>query len=169
MKYSLLLFFIVSYSQTPEIITLPEFYCGKGVIFDKSDHIPLDGYYYLKQFTPSIEQIKRSEKIMYQDYYTFYVRLFEKNGQNISSINKKYKLPKKVKNKFKKYYRQYAGYINKDRDTIVFIRLMNFSNQKQANKHFRSWDKFIDFGFGDWYEKNQTYRSINLNQNKIDY
>jgi len=151
-----------------EIITMPDFYCGKGAIFDKNALFPFKNSNYVEPITPTIEQVIISEKILDNYYYQYNIILNKRFNIDTTSINPKYQNPLKVKKKFYKYYRQYAGYIDTNKDTIIYIRLMNFSNKKQANKRFADWENFIDSGYGDWYEKNQSRFYINLSKKIIN-
>ncbi|GEO02524.1 hypothetical protein AAE02nite_01880 [Adhaeribacter aerolatus] len=59
-----------------------------------------------------------------------------------------------------KYKRQYIG-INKDTgDTLVFIRLMKNGFKEEC------FDKMVNIGFGEYYEKYQKIRTINLTSKK---
>ena len=86
-----------------------------------------------------------------------------------SVIKSKYKNPKNVINKYYKYNRQYAGFINKYNDTIVYVGLLNFENKRKANNYFEGWKENIFFGFDGFYEKNQENFLINLSKKEFVY
>ena len=79
---------------------------------------------------PNIEDVKRGEDFLFSHYYEHETKIRAHFGLDIASVNVKYKKPENVKKKFKKYNRQYVGYINTEKDTILHLSLLNFSNKK---------------------------------------
>lgn len=167
MKFFLSILMLFTFTNSVTIITLPDFYCGKGAIFDKTAHYPFKNSDYLKAITPTVEQIKRSETILFNNYYNYEINLCKKFNSDTTFIKTKYRKPNKVKKRFRKYYRQYAGFINTEKDTIIFIRLMNFSNKKRAKENFSNWDKFISSGSGGWYLNNEERFFIDLTKKQL--
>jgi len=152
--------------QAPQLISLKEYYSGKGVIFDKNYKYPFIESDYKEPFTPTLKQIKQAEDLLFSDYYEYRTKVLDSFKSNYK-LNTKLKEPKKVKNKFFKYYRQYAGYTNNSNDSIIYIGLFNFSNKKKASEYFEGWDKILFLGSGRYYEDNQDCYLINITQKKI--
>lgn len=169
MKSIISILLLFAMSDAPEIITLNEFYSGKGAVFGEHTPFPFRGHDYSKSITPYINQIKRSENILFDDYYNYRIKLFKDLNKKTSLIKKKYKKSICVRKKYYDYYRQYAGYIDKNNDTIIFIRLMNFSDTAISNDCFSDWDKIISSWSGDPCQSNEEHFYINLSQNKINY
>jgi hypothetical protein len=168
MKFFLSILVLFTFPSSVKIITLPDFYCGKGAIFDKTSHFPSKNNDYFEAITPTIEQIKRSETILFNDYYNYEINICKFFNSDTTFLKAKYKKPENVKKRYRKYYRQYAGYVNIDKDTIIFMNLMNFTNKKRANDKFEYWDKSILYGFGDWYLNNEELFYINLTNKMIE-
>ncbi|AYN03968.1 hypothetical protein EAG11_07005 [Flavobacterium sp. 140616W15] len=59
--------------------------------------------------------------------------------------------------------------MDKSNDTIIYIGLLNFSNKKLENQHFKGWKEFVFFGFDGFYEKKQRNYKYNLSKNKFIY
>tara|TARA_R110002049_G_scaffold225046_1_gene396891 strand:+ start:1003 stop:1533 length:531 start_codon:yes stop_codon:yes gene_type:complete len=173
MKYLITLIFLIFSFQSSRIIELKDFYSGKGVIFDESEPYPFKDLDYKKPYTPTIEDIKKAENFLFDNYYQYKVKVFRHFNYDENLINKllkpKYKKAQKVKKKFCKYNRQYAGYINSSNDTIIYIGLLNFSNKKKAEQQFNGWQEKILIGFGDFYEKNQDFYNINISKDEFIY
>ena len=158
--------------QAQSQVRLPSFYKGCGIIFtDKSKvNVSLDlGDF----FEPSVEDIKKSEQILCENLEDYLEIKF-------SRVREEYPLTKKDINKWKKtinnadtkklyrsYNRQYAGFINKSGDRLVYMRLINFKSPKQAKKYFENWKEEIVVGFGDFYEENTRVFVINIDRNEI--
>ncbi len=153
-------------AQVPQIIILKDYYCGKGVIFDKEFKYPLADSDYKEPYSPTLNQVKRAESLFFSKYYE-YRRGVLNSFKSDYKINPKLREPKNVKKRFFKYYRQYAGYVNNSNDSIIYIGLFNFSNQKKAAHYFEGWDKTLFLGSGKYYEENQEFYLINLTKNKI--
>ena len=151
------------------IIHLENYYSGEGVIFDKTVHYPFVEPTYSKPYKPNIEDIKFSEKFISEHYYEYKTNVLDSFHLDKSVIKLKYKQPKNVINKYYKYNRQYAGFINKNNDTIVYVGLLNFENKKKANNYFEGWKENIFFGFDGFYEKNQENFLINLSKKEFVY
>jgi hypothetical protein len=80
------------------------------------------------QYIPTISDVKTSELVL-KESYTDGVQLSNKiDGENFVRY-------------YKKYNRQYTGYINKEGDTILVIIFMDFSNKKKVKTYFSSWWK----------------------------
>jgi hypothetical protein len=153
-------------------VQLPSFYNGCGIIFSEKNklnvHLDLGTF-----FEPSIEDVEKSEQILYENLRTHLENKF-------SNIREKYPLTKDEINEWKKtidkadtkrqyrnFNRQYAGFINEKDERLIYIRLLNFSKPKQAIKYFENWKEEIIVGFGDFYEENTRVFVINIDRNEI--
>ncbi|HEX8576322.1 MAG TPA: hypothetical protein VF677_08520 [Flavobacterium sp.] len=168
MKYIVSILAIMFF-QSQKIITLEDYYCGKGVIFDEKSNYPFLKEDYEKPITPTIDNIKLAEDILFDKYYIHRVNVLKRFEAKESLIPQKYKKAKSVKKKFNKYYRQYAGFVNRSKDTIIYIGLFDFSNKKQARQYFERWDQLIFLGTGDFYYNHQEHYEINISKNEITH
>lgn len=165
-KIIILIFSGVFAIQIPQIITLKDYYCGKGVIFNKESKYPFVDSKYKESYTPNLNQVRRAEDLFFSKYYEYKKSVLDSFNSNYK-LGQKYKESKNVKKKFNKYYRQYAGYIDTNNDSIMYIGLFNFSNKKKASHHFKNWNKILFLGSGEYYEENQEFYLININKNKL--
>ena len=152
-----------------KIIELKEYYNGQGVIFDSSFKYPFVELNYKKAYTPTLEEIKRAEKILSEKYYEYETNILDSFNLDKSIIKKRLKKSKNVVRKFYKYNRQYISYIDQKEDTIISLGLLNFSNKKKANEYFPNWKNEFLVGFGKYYQKNQKLYSINITKNDFIY
>lgn len=164
----------VSFAQVKtKSIKLPEFYRGIGIIFYEFEDYPFNELNYKKSYTPTTQDIIKAERFLHQNYYDYLTKLYLQLNYNKNLINKlvneKYMKSNKVKKKFCKFNRQYAGYINTSRDTIIYLGLLNFSKRKKAEKMFEGWKSQIVIGFGDFYYDNQKMFRINISKNEFVY
>lgn len=172
MKY-LMIFVFLFFTQSPKMVQLKEFYDGTGVIFDKTAKYPFTEPDYAVPYTPTIEDVKKVENFLLQNYYEYWVNFYRAFDYDDRLINKllksKYKNPENVKKKYKKYNRQYIGYINSSNDTIIYIGLLNFRNKRKAEYYFEGWREQIIFGFGDFYQENQRNYRFNISKKEFVY
>ena len=150
--------------SSPIIIKL-DYYKGEGVIFPK-EYRNYNLSYPMQTFTPTINQVIRAEKIMHKDYQNFKVKLYDS-----IYINPKYDLkdnsPKTFIKHFRNYNRQYSGYINENKDSIVFIGLLNFNSKKKITPYFDNWKKEIFLCNGTFCKKNYRQCKVNLTTCKV--
>lgn len=159
---------IILVIQVPKMITLKEYYCGFGVIFNKEYKYPFVQSVFKEPFTPTITQLKKAEDLLMMSYYDYKNKVIDSFNSN-KKTDIKLKEPKNVKKRFYKYYRQYAGYVNSSNDSIIYIGLFNFSNSKKASIYFEGWDKTLFLGSGEYYENNQESYLINLSKENISF
>lgn len=152
----LLILFIplIGFSQS-KIISLEEYYSGKGVIFNKEYMSLLEIKDLKKAYTPTIDDVKKVETIFLNKYNS------ERGKQNLTKVNN----PKKH---FCKYNRQYLGYIDSNGDTIVIVNMLNFKNKSKAKKNFENWESEFIVAFGKYYEKNKFLFKVNLNKSTLN-
>lgn len=168
MKYVIAIIAIFLF-QPPKVITLKDYYCGEGVIFDDKTVFQFKKLGYKNPYIPKIEDIMIGEEFLFNNYYDYEIKMLDYFNLDKSNINSKYKNPEKVKKKFKKYNRQYVASLNKENDTILYIGLLNFSNKKKAKIHFEEWKEYIYGGVGDFYYENQKSYIINLSKKEFIY
>lgn len=168
MKKSALLF-LMFFLQNTEVVKLPEYYSGDGIIFNKSSKYPFVEPDYKFAYTPTIKDINQTEKFLQYHYYEYETNVLDSFNLDKSKIKCRFKKPENVKKKFYKYNRQYAGFINNSNDTIIYIGLLNFSNKKLAEKYFDGWKENIFWGFDGFYEKNQKCYRYNISKKKFVY
>ena len=161
-----LIFSLLFCLETPQIITLKDYYYGKGAIFNKNYKYPFIKPDYRNGVTPTIKQITQAETLFYSHYYEYRKSVLDSFKSNYR-LNTKLKNSQNVKKRFRKYYRQYAGYVNTSNDTIIYIGLLNFANTKKAALYFEDWDTILFLGCGEYYQINQEHYSINLTKKKI--
>jgi len=150
-----------------QVITLKKYYNGQGVIFDETAHYPWIERDYVKPYKPSIEDIKKAEKFLSENYYSYEQNILDSFQITKHKISLEFKNPKNVIKKFQKYNRQYAGFINSSKDTIIYIGLLNFANKKKAEEYFDGWKEIIMLGSDGFYDKNQD--SFLINQTKTSF
>lgn len=163
------LLFLIFCTQNTEIIKLKEYYSGEGVIFNNNAKYPFVEPKYKTPYTPTIADVNKTEKFIFDNYYEYETNVLDSFKLNKSKIKCKYKIANNVKKMFYNYNRQYAGYLDKSNDTIIYINLLNFSNKKIAQEYFDGWKENIFFGFGEFYEKNQKNYRYNLSKNQFVY
>lgn len=76
----------------------------------------------VRQYTPSLSDVQAYEEIL-------------KN----SSVPNERSNDETFVNHFKKFNRQYSGYIDKNGDTIIVVCFIDFSNKKKAKEFFSNW------------------------------
>lgn len=146
------------YGQTKgKYINLKASYRGAGIIFASDYKLPIiieDG---AKRFNPSVSNVIKAEKLLLSNsddvkYDDRLIGMYE---------------PSKLKKQLCSYNRQYVGYQNAAGDSIILINLLNFKNIRKAKEYFPDWERSYIFGFGDFYEKNQTTILVNLAQKQV--
>lgn len=133
--------------------------CQFVILERNSDlHIHFGNEYLTDRFTPTIEQVNEAEKMLGEQIHI----LFQ------SDVRLKYvdRIPNYPK-EFRKWNRQYFGYINSHGEKLVVIHLLNFTNKRKARSNFPSWNKEFIVGFGEFYEKNVRLYQYNLVQRII--
>lgn len=154
MKKHIILFLILSclglYSQSKtKVISLPNYYDGKGVIFNNDYKSLVEIKDYSKSFTPSLEQIIITEKIF------------------LKQIKNKKKFKRSAKKEFWKYYRQYIGYIKINGEKVIMVNMLNFRKKNKAKKAFENWKEDYIVAFGEFYEENLFSYIVNLSIEKL--
>lgn len=133
----------IVFAQTPQIIKLKEYYKGEGVILHKNIHYPFEKLNYKEGYTPTIKDIKKTEQYFFANYYDYEATTLDclKMYKSKQRLNLKLKKSLFVKKKYYKYNRQYAGYISKSNDTIIYLGLLDFADKKRAIEYFEGWQK----------------------------
>jgi hypothetical protein len=152
--------------QSTQLIKLKEYYCGYGVIFGEQYKYPFVNSGYKTSFTPSVKQLENAERVLLSNYYDYKIKVLD-SFKSKYKISHKLKDSTKVKKRFFKYYRQYAGYVSTSNDSIIYIGLFNFTNSKRASVYFEGWDRTLFLGSGEFYDRNQEFYLINLSRKSI--
>ena len=118
--------------STPITIKL-EYYNGEGVIFPK-EYRNYNLGSPMPTYTPTINQVIRAEKIMHENYQNFKVKLFDSIYKN-PKFDLKDNYPETFIKHFRNHNRQYSGYINENKDSIIFIGLLNLKTRIELKLH----------------------------------
>ncbi|MDH5475089.1 MAG: hypothetical protein OEX22_05300 [Cyclobacteriaceae bacterium] len=158
--FTFLVFPLLTYAQNPvnppcdgSIIQLKNV---DGILFDKKCDILYEGYD--NRMNLSIQEIEEAE-----------IELIKQINNTLASdtrVKGNFQIKNPVRH-FKKYKRQYFGYIDDvNQDKIVFINLLNFSGIGTP-KRFKDWKEYFTIGFGEFYEKRTANYLYNLNTKTI--
>jgi hypothetical protein len=90
---------------------------------------------------------------------------FTPNDRIISKAEKLILL--QFKNRLKKYQRQYVGYIDNQRDSLILIQFLKTKSQTKMNKYYYNWKNEYIVGFGNFYENNTRRYIVNINNGLI--
>jgi len=158
MKRFLIVIFILISSRNLEA---QDFYLlNRGIVFTASYVPPIvlrdKGK---SSFTPSEEDIKLAEKILIEKYNL---------DLPLDSRFTSFSPLQNVQHFFKKYKRQYMGFLNLRDERIVVIHLLNFSRRKRAQNAFEGWTQGYFVGFGAFYEKNVRTYAANLEKYSLE-
>jgi len=127
-----------------------------GVIFGKGCAVNYEGT--TNRFEVELEDIKKAEQEL-----LIQVNIVLSSDNRVQG-HYQIKNPKKH---FKKFKRQYFGYIEPEsNDKILYINLLNFSGIGTP-KQFKGWKNGFIIGFGKFYEKNLSGYEYNLTTNKL--
>ena len=150
--------------STPITIQL-EYYNGEGVIFPK-EYRNYNLGSPMPTYTPNINQVIRAEKIMHENYHNFQIKLYD--SLNIRPIYtlKDDKAKTFIKH-FRYFNRQYSGYLDENKDTLVCIGLLNFKNKKIIKPYFDDWKEEIFLCSGTFCKKNFKLCKVNLTTGKV--
>ena len=140
-KYALILLlnmiFVTSIvAQNNEVVKLPEYYKGCGIVFSDSSKVHINGDF-RSFFEPTVNEIQIGEEILKNDLKSFLRKKFIDTQKEYSLSEAELKQWEKtienvdVKKQYKRYNRQYAGFINKSGERILLIRLLNFKSNKK--------------------------------------
>lgn len=168
MKIVFSLIFLFFFTQEkPEIIKLPKYYNGEGIIFTKyHNNSSLSFSEKQTAFKPNLNQIIRAEEIFINNY-PYYRKVISEQYKLTGKFDIESNKPLKIKKYFKKYNRQYSGYVDSENDSIIFVGMLNFKDLKNADFHFETWKEQIIFGSGKFYEKNHRFYYINLKKSNF--
>jgi hypothetical protein len=149
---------------TPITIKL-DYYKGEGVIFPKEyRNYNLDSP--MPTYTPTINQVIRAEKIMHENYHNFEIIIADSlkltGKHDLKDSNSKTFIKH-----FRNYNRQYSGYLNENKDSLIFIGLLNFKNKKRIKPYFDDWKEEIFLCSGTFCKKNFKLCKVNLTTGKV--
>ncbi len=142
-----------------------DYYKGEGVIFPK-EYRNYNLGSPMPTYTPTINQVIRAEKIMHENYQNFKVKLFDSIYKN-PKFDLKDNYPETFIKHFRNHNRQYSGYINENKDSIIFIGLLNFKNKNRIKTTFDNWKEEIFLCNGTFCKKNYRKCKVNLTTGKV--
>lgn len=149
---NMLLIFGYVYSQAgfSYSYTNSNLFKGTAIVFTKEYKPTIQLPANVQLFTPSEEEIEKSELVLEQRY-----------NKDLIDVDW-YKIEKNVKRKYWKYNRQYLGYVDQNGYRNIIVNLLNFKCKKKAEKQFKGWREFFFLGFGEYYEKNTVRFVTNI-------
>ena len=109
-------------------------------------------------FQPNLNQISLAEQAIEEQLYQ---RMLEH-----PQLDSKYAI-KNPSKYYRKWKRQYSGYLNDQGEQIIKINFLNFGVRK-SKEPFKGWADNYILGFGEFYEKNTRQYSYNLNTGKLE-
>ncbi len=130
------------------------------------------------RFTPTEDQIWKAETILMEQYNLEHIKSFDyANVQykmdftlNIAPYKYPYlKFVSNPKKELRNFRRQYIGYINPNKDSIIVISMFNFPDKIWKNEfECFFWTEFI-IGYGGPFEdlEKVKYYSVNLSKEKL--
>ncbi len=130
------------------------------------------------RFTPTEDQIWRAETILMEQYNLEQIKSFDyanvqyKTDITLNIDAYKYPYLKYVSNpkkELRNFRRQYIGYINSDKDSIIVISMFNFPDKIWKNEfECFFWTEFI-IGYDGPFEDPEKvkYYSVNLSKEKL--
>ena len=118
-----------------------------GFILDKSSN----------SFWLTKSQIKEIEKIFIEQHND----VLQKDPR----VPKELKHKNDVENQYKKYYRQYLGFICEEGDLCAKILMLK--RTWEGRNYFDCFDKVMVMGHGEFYEKNQRLFIVNISKLKL--
>lgn len=130
------------------IIYLPDYYKGNGVLFNTSSDLPILLPEGIINYKPSINELKFAEKIL------------------LDSLPENNFLDKQYINKLWKFGRQYFGYIENN-DRIIIIQTLDFPSKRKTKLYFGNWMKEYVVGVGDFYEKRTRRYKVNIDLKEL--
>ena len=151
------------------VINLKHWFKGEGVIFDKTENFPFRDENYAQAYSPTIDDVQKAEKIISEGYFQYRENVLDSFNSKKYRTNPKYRNPEKVIQKFYKYNRQYAGYINTKGDKIIYVGMFNFANKRKAQIAFEKWKEIIFLGSEGFYVDNQEYFEVNIDRKDFVY
>lgn len=132
------------------VISLPDYYKQKGIVFTEAYDLKIDLGKIKKRFTPSIDEIKKAEDIFFRDYATV-------TKQRIDT--KKY---------FCNYLRQYVGYIDSIGNKNLMMQLIDNSKPKKIRRILgRDWEMRYIVYLSDKSPFSNIVLTVDLNKEQI--
>jgi hypothetical protein len=121
------------YCKTYTLVRMPHYFSGYGTILKDtiSSNNRYNGFKEIsKHHVPGIREIEKAENLL--------------DSQNLSVLGQKE--TGFFKKRYKKYYRQYSGYMSGENDTIIVVNLLDFANKTKARRFFKSEWKYRNYG-----------------------
>lgn len=109
-----------------------------------------------QRFTPTLGDIELAEKYL----------LSNGKSTHYNGLNGIF-TPERPKAELKTYKRQYFGYLNEQKDSIIFVQLLNFKHKRIAKAAFDGWQRDFLLGFDGFYERNTFRITINISKDEV--
>jgi len=150
-------------SQQPNksvIIRIDSLYKYYGVIIDSSKDVPIKIEAFKDRYTPKLVEIVNAEMIFLKSYN-------DANKASPARSNAKYIVD--VKKEFKKYNRQYVGFIDVHGDSNIIIQLFDYRKKRIVNREIGdSWKRSFIIMFSEHPHFTTLIYRVNLKE-KILY
>ena len=147
------------FDQNKRLIKIKDFYCLNSKIFSASKGFDfftgrgLNGAGTIL----SIEDVLELENIVDSLFnYTY-----------SSDARVKDYLPRNYRKHYKRYRRQYLGFLDSSGNKLAAVQYINFKGTR-AKKMYPDWDQNFAIGFGDWYEENTFILLVNITDRNIE-
>ena len=146
----------IAFAQKKINFTLEKKYTIEGVIFIADYPVNFQLKNSIDRFTPSLNDIKTCERYLLMNLSD--VKYVDLQG---------FYSPRGLLKKLKTYKRQYVGFIDANKDSIILVQLLNFKHQKEAMKNFDEWDSQFLLGFDGYYEANIKRLQVNISKKNV--
>jgi hypothetical protein len=129
------------------------------VIFDSSYNPPIEIQNISRRFTPNETDIVAAERIFREQYNATNEATESRTGAKFITDVKKY---------FRKFNRQYIGYIDKQGDRNLIIHLFDYSKKRVVKKYIGdNWKNNLVIMFADKPPFEMVTYRINLTEGKL--
>lgn len=122
-------------NQLSRIIKIDSLFKYYGTIFDSSYTPSIEIHNIKQRFTPNVTDIITAERIFREQYnYTNQTTESKKGARIVNNVNKY----------FRKFNRQYIGYVDNENSRNIIIHLFDFSKKRIVRKYVGdSWKKSL--------------------------
>jgi hypothetical protein len=148
-RASLIVFFIVSVVKTLSAqnrvhIKIYGNFNVDGVIFKKEYEPNFQFNDIYERFTPTTEDVVRCEYILLSSWYKRDMLRVMKSSKS-----------------------QYIGYVNRNKDSVIVLQILNFKNKQKASIEFQDWKNRFLIGFHGFFERNTHMFEVNISKKSI--
>ena len=152
---------------------LEQYYKGCYEVLEDSAKLPIDINSSWVRYNPSMDDLRRGEKVLCENYGEHYRKEYEKIKSQYQLTDIEHAQWQKLIDKadyikeFKAYSRQYLGFMTDKGEKIILINLINFRNKEIKNSH-PDWRTNYVVGLGKVYEQNTRSFYVNIDENEIN-